>query len=442
MPTFHLTTLGCPKNAVDSEKLAGALLADGIEPAETVEDADLVVLNTCAFIEAAREESIETALALAEARGPGARLVLTGCMAERYGKELARALPEADTVVGFAGEASLACEVPGVPVGVPRRKPRGVVDLLDLPRRAPRHPWAYLKVAEGCDRACAFCAIPQFRGRQLSRSPEAVEAEALALVDEGVVELVLVAQDVASYGRDTGQSGALAPLMERLDALSARGLRRQRLLYLYPSEVRGRLLDTLCELPSAVPYFDFSLQHASAPLLRRMRRWGSGERFLSMVGAIRARRPDAAFRSSFIVGFPGETESDHDDLLAFLEEAQLDWGGFFRFSREDDTPAAEMDGAPPPELVEERVSELTAVQDRITQAGRHALVGEVVEVLVDELGDDGRAVGRTHREAPEIDGVVDVLGAPGVSPGDAVAARVTAVAGPDLEADVVGEAVA
>lgn len=440
MPTFHLTTLGCPKNAVDSEKLAAALLADGLEPVDQAGAADLVVLNTCAFVEAAREESVEVALALADARREGSRLVLTGCMAERYGSELADALPEADAVVGFAGEASLSGLVPGsVAVAAPRRKPTGVADLLDLPRRAPEHPWAYLKVAEGCDRKCAFCAIPSFRGLQVSREPDAVVDEAASLVAQGVAELVLVAQDVAGYGRDIGTPRALAPLMERLDGLSEAGLARQRLLYLYPSEVKGGLLDMMCELPSAVPYFDFSLQHASEPLLKRMRRWGSGARFLALVHSIRGRRPDAAFRSSFIVGFPGETEDDHDELLAFLEEAQLDWGGFFPFSAEAGTPAADMEGAPPAELVAERISELNEVQDRATRARRHALVGLDVEALIDEVDED-RAVARTHREAPEIDGVVHISGLDHARPGAMVTVQVTGVDGPDLEAAPVAAA--
>ena len=432
MPVFHLTTLGCPKNAVDSEKMAAALIRDGLEATDSVEDADLVVVNTCAFIEAAREESIEVALALAAGRRPGARLVLTGCMAERYGEELVSALPEADAVVGFAGEASLAGDVLGVPVASPRRKPQGVADLLDLPRRPPTHPWAYLKVAEGCDRACAFCAIPGFRGRQVSRQPDAVEVEARSLVQHGVKELVLVAQDVASYGRDADRPGDLAPLMHRLDGLVAEGLLRQRLLYLYPSDVRGPLLDAMCELPTAVPYFDLSLQHASGPLLRRMRRWGDAQRFLGLIEGVRARRPDAAFRSNFIVGFPGETEADHDALGAFIEAADLDWAGFFAFSPEDGTPAASMDGAPAPALVAERLSELTEVQDRITQARRHALVGQRVDVLIDEAV-GGVAIGRTHREAPEIDGVVELRGH--LTPGRVVPAVVSAVAGPDLEAE-------
>ncbi|MDQ6854876.1 MAG: MiaB/RimO family radical SAM methylthiotransferase, partial [Actinomycetota bacterium] len=333
IPTrFHVETLGCPKNAVDSDKLTAALLADGLEPATSPEEAELVVVNTCAFVEAARQESIDVALALAETRKPGAKLVVTGCMAERYGAELAAALPEADAVVGFGGEGALADVVL-------KRKPTGVRDLLELPRPTPASPWAYVKIAEGCDRACAFCAIPSFRGKQRSRSPEAIEAEARALVEGGAAELVLVAQDLAWYGRDADEPGSLAPLLRRLDALSGDGLARIRLLYLYPSEVHDPLVSTMLELPTVVPYFDLSLQHASAPLLRRMKRWGSGERFVTMIESIRARVADAAFRSSFIVGFPGETERDHDQLLGFLDQVQLDWAGFFPFSREDGTPA-------------------------------------------------------------------------------------------------------
>jgi ribosomal protein S12 methylthiotransferase len=431
IPTrFHVETLGCPKNAVDSDKLTAALLADGLEPAASPEDAELVVVNTCAFVEAARQESIDAALAFSEDRKPGAKLVVTGCMAERYGAELAAALPEADAVVGFGGEGALA-EV------VLKRKPTGVRDLLELPRPAPAAPWAYVKIAEGCDRACAFCAIPSFRGKQRSRSPEAIEAEARALVDGGAAELVLVAQDLAWYGRDAGEPGSLAPLLRRLDALSDDGLARIRLLYLYPSEVREPLVSTMLELPTVVPYFDLSLQHASAPLLRRMKRWGSGERFVAMVESIRARAVEAAFRSSFIVGFPGETEHDHDQLLAFVGDVQLDWAGFFPFSREDGTPAATMDGVVPDELMHERLRECAETQDPITQAARDALIGAHVDVLVDGVDDEtGDPVGRTHREAPEIDGVVRIAGA-FARPGARVRARVISAYGPDLVAEPV-----
>ncbi len=422
---FFVETLGCPKNAVDSDKVVASLLADGLVPAARPEDADLVVVNTCAFVEAARQESIDVALALADRRADGARLVLTGCMAERYGDELAAALPEADAVVGFAGEGSIS------EVVLRGRKPEGVRDLLELPRPAPTAPWAYVKVAEGCDRACAFCAIPSFRGKQRSRRPESIEAEVAALVDGGVAEIVLVAQDLAWYGRDVGDAGALAPLLRRLDALAARGLARIRLLYLYPSEVHDPLVSTMLELPTVVPYFDLSLQHASAPLLRRMKRWGDGDRFAAMIHGLRAKAPDAAFRSSFIVGFPGETESDHDELLELLRAVRLDWAGFFPYSAEAGTAAIDLDGGVAPALAAERLRECSEVQDPITSAARDALVGTTVEVLV-----DGRAgsslVGRTHREAPEIDGVVRLDGF--ARPGALVEAVVTGAVGPDLDA--------
>jgi ribosomal protein S12 methylthiotransferase len=425
---FYVETLGCPKNAVDSDKVTASLEADGLVPASSPEDAELVVVNTCAFVEAARQESIDVTLALAEARKPGAKLVVTGCLAERYGDELVTALPEADAVVGFGAEGALADVVL-------KRKPVGVRDLLELPRPAPSAPWAYVKVAEGCDRACAFCAIPSFRGKQRSRAPESIEKEARELVERGAAELVLVAQDLAWYGRDAGEPGSLSPLLRRLDALSEHGLARLRLLYLYPSEVRDPLVSTMLELPTVVPYFDLSLQHASAPLLRRMKRWGSGERFRGLIEDIRAREPDVAFRSSFIVGFPGETERDHEQLLEFLGAAELDWAGFFPFSREDGTPAAEMDGVVPDELMQERLRECAEVQDPITQAARDALVGTDLDVLIDRADDEtGEPVGRSHREAPEIDGVVRLAGA-FARPGARVRARVTEACGPDLVAE-------
>ena len=411
---YWLETLGCPKNQVDSDKLAGRLLSEGLEVADRIEDADLVVVNTCAFIEAAREESIDTILALSGARRPGARLVVTGCLAERAGSELAEALPEVDQVAGFGVAVTLGSKPgPGATGMVPS------FDLLNLPRPKSDVPWAYVKVAEGCDRTCGFCAIPSFRGPQRSRT----EASILAEVDGlEVAEIVLVAQDLASYGRDVGRKGAIVPLVE---AVAARE-ERVRLLYLYPSELDDRLVDTICA--TGVPYFDLSLQHASKRLLRRMRRWGDGDRFLRRIGSIREREPSAAFRSSFIVGYPGETEEDHDALLGFVDDAQLDWAGFFSYSKEDGTYAADLDGAVDPHLVSERLLELSELQDSITAVRRSDLVGEVVEVLVDEPG-----VGRSHREAPEIDGIIAV---PRDLPvGMFAKVTITGAAGPDLEAE-------
>ena len=407
---FWVETLGCPKNAVDSDKLAGTLLADGLAPADGPESADLVVVNTCAFVEDARRESVDTILALADARKAGAELVVTGCLAERSGRELSEALPEVDAVVGF-----------GVPValGTRRRVDVARLDLLELPRPPAAAPWAYVKVAEGCDRACGFCAIPSFRGPQRSRSIPSILAEVEAL---DVREVVLVAQDLASFGRDQGEGDKrLVPLVEA----AAERVDRVRLLYLYPSELTDRLVDAVCA--TGVPYFDLSLQHVSRPLLRRMRRWGDGERFLGRIRTIRQRAPEAAFRSSFIVGYPGETEEDHDALLAFLEEAQVDWCGFFPYSAEEGTHAAGLDGAVPSGLVAERLAELTELQDGITAARRDALVGRRVEVLVDRPGE-----GRTFREAPEIDGVLVVPDL--LVPGTVTDLTVTAALGPDLRA--------
>ncbi|MGH9057050.1 MAG: 30S ribosomal protein S12 methylthiotransferase RimO [Acidimicrobiales bacterium] len=410
---YWLETLGCPKNQVDSDKLAGVIEADGFEPAPAPEEADLVVVNTCAFIEAARQESVETVLELSQARRPGARLVVTGCMAERYGPELSAALPEVDLVAGF-----------GVPVHLTvKEKDRAAApvpsfDLLNLPRPPAKAPWAYVKVAEGCDRKCGFCAIPSFRGRQRSRRPDEVLAEVDSL---GVEEVVLVAQDLASYGRDLGLRRGIVPLVRAVAARVA----RVRLLYLYPSELTDGLIDVMGE--TGCPYFDLSLQHVARPHLRRMRRWGDGDRFLARIARVREQHPDAALRSSFIVGYPGETEEDHDQLLAFIEEADLDWAGFFSFSPEEGTLAAGLTDQVPASLVSERLAECGEAQDAITARRRQELVGRRVTVLVDAPG-----VARSHREAPEIDGVVRVPES--LAPGGWVDVVVAGAEGPDLEA--------
>ncbi len=295
------------------------------------------------------------------------------------------------------------------------------MDLLNLPRPRAGAPWAYVKIAEGCDRSCGFCAIPSFRGRQRSRPTEAVLDEVEAL---DVREVVLVAQDLASYGKDMPDlgAGAVVPLVRAV----AERVERTRLIYLYPSDLTDALVEAIGE--TGVPYFDLSLQHVSRPLLRRMRRWGDGARFLRRVGDIRHRWPEAAFRSSFIVGYPGETEADHDQLLAWLEDAQLDWCGFFAYSEEEGTPAAGLDGQVDRSLVLERLGELTEVQDAITARRRQALVGRTLEVLVDGPGE-----ARSHREAPEIDGLVRIP--PALPVGELRRVRVTAAEGPDLEAE-------
>ena len=428
--TFSVVTLGCPKNQVDTDKLTGKLVADGLAPSDDPDAADLVVVNTCAFIEEARQESIDTVLELDGSRQEGSRLVVTGCMAERYGDELLEALPEIDMVAGF-GRSLVAPAAPGVaptPVAVAigrKVRPAGAsaddFDLLNLPRPAASAPWAYVKVAEGCDHACGFCAIPTFRGKQRSRPVDAVLAE----IDElGVQEVVLIAQDLVSYGRDQGQ-GSLE--LERLVRAASARVPWVRLLYLYPSGLTDALIDAI--LDTGVPYFDLSLQHVSPPLLRRMRRPGSRTSYLERVARIRGLAPDAAFRSNFIVGYPGETEADHDELLRFVAEAELDWCGFFAYSAEEGTYAVGLDAPVPRGLAEERLAELRELQDDTTARKRDELVGSVVQVLVDAPG-----VGRSHREAPEIDGVVAVPDH--LEPGTFHRLTVTGAAGPDLEADL------
>lgn len=408
---YWLETLGCPKNEVDSDKLVGELLREGYVAADDPADADLVVVNTCAFIEAAREESVETVLAMAEVRAPGARLVVTGCMAERYGAELADALPEVDLVAGF-GASLTAPSQTRVSLGL---KPDTRADsyLLELPRSAPAGPWAYVKAAEGCDRRCGFCAIPTFRGDQRSRSAPSILAEARQLREGGTKEIVLIAQDLVSWGLDRRAKGAgealdvlddptfaMQPLVELTEVLASE-VDRLRLLYLYPSGLTERLIEAV--LSTGLPYFDLSLQHVSRPLMRKMRRWGDADRFLDRIAAIRSADPLATFRSSFILGYPGETEADHDLLLSFLDEAELDWGGFFVFSPEDGTYATDLPDQVPTELAHERLAEATERQEQITLRRRDALIGQTREVLIDS---PGRA--RSIHEAPDIDGIIEV----------------------------------
>ena len=437
---FWITTLGCPKNEVDSEKLNGRLAAGGYEPAQDPGEADLVVVNTCAFIDAAREESIETILELDGLRKPGSRLVVTGCFAERSGEELAAALSEIDLVAGFGVPVEMRTARRVVRAGTlasPAERSPHSFDLLELPRPPASAPWAYVKVAEGCDRRCGFCAIPSFRGKQRSRPLDSILAEIEALKAR---EIVLVAQDLASYGHDMTAAArrhksAGSDIVE-LIGTAAQRVERVRLLYLYPSSLNDRLVEAIAG--TGVAYFDLSLQHASGRLLRKMRRWGDAKRFLERIGRIRRLEPGAVFRSSFILGYPGETEEDHDELLRFIEEADLDWAGFFRFSREDGTLAAGLGEQVPSSLALERLRDCSELQEAITAGRRRKLVGTTCEVLVDRPGR-----GRSYREAPEIDGVVLVPHS--LPEGWLGSVRLIGASGPDLEAvpafDLVGGSV-
>jgi ribosomal protein S12 methylthiotransferase len=395
------------------------MLADGLLPADSPEEADLVVVNTCAFIEEAREESVATILALDETRLEDSQLVVTGCMAERYGDELAQALPEVDAVSGFGVPIQLGVK-PGMNGLLASAEAVPALDLLNLPRPKSLSPWAYVKVAEGCDKACGFCAIPSFRGPQRSRSVESILDEVEQLQ---VREIVLIAQDLAAYGRDQGVGEKR--ILSLLEAVSEQ-VEWVRLLYLYPSELTDPLIEFMAASP--VPYFDLSLQHVSAPLVRRMRRWGSGEKYLKRIEQIRTLQPKSTFRSNFIVGYPGETEADHDQLLDFVAAARLDWCGFFAYSAEEGTYAADLDRRVPVELMNDRLDELRELQDEISASVRDSLIGKVLTVLVDEPG-----IARSFAEAPEIDGIINVDELLAV--GEFHQVLVTDAQGPDLFAD-------
>jgi ribosomal protein S12 methylthiotransferase len=468
--TVAIVTLGCGRNEVDSENAAGLLTASGYRVVADPERADAVVINTCAFVEAAKRESIETVLdatALKE-QGRVRTVLVTGCLAERYTEELRAELPEADAIVPFSdygrlpqllgggsqpearfiGGATSAPPVPsGTSPGLPTLVPPGRRALpmvfptpvgAAFPARAPaRGPVALVKLAEGCDRDCSFCAIPSFRGRFRSRRPTEVLDEVAWLAGQGVSEVCLVAENSTSYGKDLGGREALIHLLRDLAAVE--GLRRVRLNYLQPDELTPGLLEEMAANPVVCSYFDLSLQHASAPVLRRMRRGGSAQSFLDLVTRLRTLDPDAAFRSNFILGFPGETPADVRELEEFLEAARLDWVAFFAWSPEDGTAALDLDGRIPEATARARVERVQELQDRALAGAQEAWVGRRLEVLVERVEDDGAAEGRSHREAPESDGVVRVEGAAGqVRVGEYVPVEVTAAQGPELLARLAG----
>lgn len=432
-PSVWLTTLGCSKNQVDSDKISSALEHAGYGTATDPESADVVMVNTCAFIDAARRESIDTILDLAAAKRTDARLVVMGCMAQRYEKELIEALPEADAVIGLDRYPELVGELDRLtawePITITGIR-RSAMDILESPIRvAPSTPYAYVKVAEGCNKTCAFCAIPLIRGTQRSRTPDGVIAEIVGLVAGGVQEIVLVAQDLAAFGRDNGV-GSIEALVER--AADVEDLARLRLYYLYPREIRQGLIELMAGHQRIADYFDLSLQHASPTLLRAMRRPGSGDAHLDLIASIRSAAPGAATRSSFIVGFPGETEADVEHLAEFLGEARLTWAGFFPFSPEEGTAAIDLPNHVGSDVMGERLRYLQGIQEDVTAKENAAVVGSRFDVLVDGV-EDGQPFGRSYREAPEIDGVM-LLDAGTV--GTWVTAEVTGAYGTDLSARV------
>jgi ribosomal protein S12 methylthiotransferase len=454
-----LVTLGCARNEVDSEELAARLTGGGWAITET-EDADVVIVNTCGFIDAAKKDSIDTVLAAADT---GKKVVAVGCLAERYGRELAASLPEANAVLGFDSYADIAARLDDVAAGVaiaahtPADR-RRLLPVAPAHRGAaaadvalPGHGWlpagttgpartrltggpvAYLKLASGCDRRCTFCAIPSFRGSFISRAPATVLDEASWLASSGARELVLVSENSTSYGKDLGNLRALETLLPDLAAID--GIERVRVSYLQPAELRPSLVEVIARTPGVAPYFDLSFQHASERVLRRMKRFGSSESFLDLLGRARALAPDAGARSNIIVGFPGETEEDLSELEYFLESARLDAVGVFGYSDEEGTEAVELPGKLEPDEIADRVARITALVDELVTQRAEDRVGSRVELLIERRGEteDGEVwFGRAAHQGADGDGSTTLTRAVGIAPGDMVAARVLASDGVDL----------
>lgn len=449
MARVAIVTLGCPKNAVDSEGIGGLLATSGHELCEDVSAAEVVLLNTCGFIEAARRETIEETLELAGLKEAGLKgLVLTGCLVARAGHELEQALPEVDAFVDFAAYPRIPEIVSAVAAGALERRVHGRVgDRFDPawwdasmaggPRlRFGRTPWSYLKIAEGCDRGCAFCAIPLMRGRFRSRPAEVIEREARALAAQGVSELSLVSQDSVMWGRDTGE-GSLVDLLARLERVP--GVRRLRLMYLHPQGVTAELVDAVLSSEVVASYFDLSLQHVAPAVLRRMGRWGGRDRFEALIGRIREADPLAGVRATFILGFPGETEEEASQVEAFVQEAGLDWVGTFVYSPEEGTRGASYPDPVPPEEARARAERVELAAHEAMARRAAELVGRRLEVLVERLDRDrGLWVGRSHREAPEVDGEVAFSSPRPLSVGDYVAVEVQAADGADLVGRLAG----
>jgi ribosomal protein S12 methylthiotransferase len=463
--TVSLVTLGCARNEVDSEELAARLTAAGWELAPDG-DASVVLVNTCGFIQAAKQESIDELLSAAES---GARVAAVGCLAERYGAELADELPEAQ-VLSFDDYGEIGARLDDVLAGRKRpahvaRDRRTLLPITPAERQPspadrpaavedPAAPWvgpgggvfrrrlsggvvAPLKIASGCDRRCSFCAIPSFRGAFVSRRPPEILAEARWLAASGVRELVLVSENSTSYGKDLGNLRLLEEVLPDLAATD--GIERVRISYLQPAELRPGLIEVIASTPGVAPYFDLSFQHASGPVLRAMRRFGDRERFLALLDQIRELSPQAGVRSNFIVGFPGETAADLRELELFLSHAGLDAIGIFGYSDEDGTEATSLPGQLDAAEISRRVEELAGLADELMAQRAESRLGETLDVLIEEEADEGPSgsyLGRAAHQAPEVDGVTTVTSPAPLAAGDMVRAVVTGSEGVDLIADV------
>ncbi|MEV0255517.1 30S ribosomal protein S12 methylthiotransferase RimO [Streptomyces sp. NPDC050732] len=483
--TVALVTLGCARNEVDSEELAGRLEADGWQLVEDAEDADVAVVNTCGFVEAAKKDSVDALLEANDLKGHGKTqaVVAVGCMAERYGKELADALPEADGVLGFDDYSDISnrlqtilsggsveahtprdrrkllpispaerqaagagVALPGhAPAEAPQDLPEGVAPAsgprAPLRRRLGTNPVASVKLASGCDRRCSFCAIPSFRGSFISRRPSDVLGETRWLAEQGVKEVMLVSENNTSYGKDLGDIRLLETLLPELAAVD--GIERVRVSYLQPAEMRPGLIDVLTSTEKVAPYFDLSFQHSAPGVLRAMRRFGDTDRFLELLDTIRSKAPQAGVRSNFIVGFPGESESDLAELERFLTGARLDAIGVFGYSDEEGTEAATYDQKLDQEVVDARLAHISRLAEELTSQRADERLGETVEVLVESLDEEEGPLGRAAHQAPETDGQIRLTGAAaddGLQVGRMVVAKVVGTEGVDLVAECLEEA--
>ncbi|MGD8397561.1 MAG: 30S ribosomal protein S12 methylthiotransferase RimO [Anaerolineae bacterium] len=444
MVKYYLESLGCPKNLVDAHGMARLLKHLGHQPVADPDQADVLLVNTCGFVEDARQESLEELALLADGKRRDQVLVAAGCLAQLWGESLREAVPGVDALIGTRRWDEIGPFMDALDEG---QRPVLLGDSLRTaqgigPRVARQGTSAYLKIAEGCSAPCAFCAIPTIKGRAASRPRDAVVGDAADLVAEGVKEIILIAQDTTAYGRDRGERDALPELIEAILDVATRsasggevhgeGLRWLRLMYAYPAHISARLIDMMANDPRVCHYLDLPLQHAHPAVLRRMRRPADVERTQRLIADLRAAMPDVALRTSFIVGYPGETEAEFEALLDFVAEMRFDRVGAFLYSPETGTPAAELPGRVPAEVQEERYERLMALQQGISLEINHSQIGRTLDVLVEGTG-DGLSVGRSYRDAPEIDGMVLIPGE--VAPGSLVRARITDA----MEYDLVGQ---
>ncbi|MBM3277897.1 MAG: 30S ribosomal protein S12 methylthiotransferase RimO [Candidatus Handelsmanbacteria bacterium] len=428
-PKVHLVNLGCPKNLVDSEKMSGLLQGNGYVLTADPEQADVVVVNTCGFIGPAKEESIQAILEANRLKEEGRvrAVIATGCLAQRYQEELQIELPEADQILPLAEEAHIAAHVD-------RALGRTRDHYLDSAPRAqltPRH-WAYLRISDGCDHQCAFCAIPGIRGKHHSEPIDKLVEEARRLADGGVRELVLVSQDSVRYGADLYGRAQLVPLMEQLADIP--DIAWLRLMYTYPAFWTGEMIALFANHPKVCKYIDMPLQHIADPVLRRMKRATTRQKTLDLLADLRERIPGVGLRSSFIVGFPGETEAQFEELLEFVAQTRFDYATAFIYSPEEGTSAYKLDGEMDEETKAERYRLLTELQERISGERNHALVGTSQIVLVDERTPEGQHLGRMERDAPEIDGQVLIEGP--AEPGQFIEVEITGAAPYELNGRV------